>query len=569
LQTLVVAVILLGLLRGPSRLIGDARADVTDASPAAAASASATPMPKLGPAIYATLPSLDTVAVYPLASNGNVPSLVGNAAISNPGGIGYWADRLYVTNVATNSITVYPAGANGSTSPIVTIQGEHTLLDGPTAIAFDSSGNLYVANAGKNGGGQDSITKYAAGSSGDAAPVAEIKGANTKLFSPSGLTVDSSGNIYVANPGSILYAANQKPVVQAVDTITVYSAGSTGNIAPVRTISGALTKLSLSGIAVDSSGNIYANSLGPQGSQGAGILIFAPGSNGNVAPTISLDGDCANLTTTGPIALDASANIYVGGYDKIVFFRHSDLFPGKGEVGCIEPAFQISGPKTGIKEITGIAVDSVGDIFVTDSESNSVSAFQSGDNGDVEPSATIATPTNIFEPTGVALDSSGTIYVANGNRDRAVSDRVTIYAPGSNAGTPPIGSLEGDKSGISSPFAVAVDKAGKVYVANQADGYDDDGSITVYSSRSVGDVALVAKIAGSKTGDNTGLKFPNGLAVDAADKIYVLNEFGGTGHGSITILSSRRQRECCSRGDDCRWRRRQAYATPFAGGFGA
>src|SRR5208283_3137190 len=180
LRALVFVLVLLGSLRGPSARISDADAGTTDTSAAAAASASATPMPQLGPAIYATLPNLDTVAVYPLASNGNVPSLVGNAAISNPGGIGYWAGRLYVTNLATDSITVYPAGANGS------------------------------------------------------------------------------------------------PIVQAVDTITVYSRGSTGNIAPVRTISGALTRLSgLSGIAVDSSGNIYAPSMGVAGSKGAGILIFA------------------------------------------------------------------------------------------------------------------------------------------------------------------------------------------------------------------------------------------------------------------------------------------------------
>jgi Beta-propeller repeat len=538
---LVFVLVLLGSLRGPSGRISDADAGTTDTSAAAAASASATPMPKLGPAIYATLPSLDTVAVYPLASNGNVPSLTGNAAISNPGGIGYWAGLLYVTNVATDSITVYPAGANGSVNPVLTIQGEHTLLDSPTAIAFDSAGNIYVANAGKGGGGQDSITEYAAGSSGDAVPVASINGGNTKLYSPSGITVDSGGNIYVANPGSILYAANKSPIVQAVDTITVYARGSTGNTAPVRAISGALTRLEwLSGIAVDSSGNIYANSLGLEGSRGAGIVIFAAGSNGNVAPTTSIDGDCANLTTTGPIALDANANIYVGGYDnlgndKIVFFLHNDLFPGKGEVRCMEPAFQISGPKTGVKEITGIAVDSVGDIFATNSDSNSVVVFQSGDNGDIAPTATIATQTDIFEPMGVALDSSGRIYVANGNRDRAISDAVTIYAPGSNAATPPVGSIAGDKTKISSPVAVAVDKAGKLYVANQVAGHDFDGSITVYSAGSDGNVAPVANISGTRTEDKTELKSPVGLVVDGSNKLYVLNEFGGDSGGSITI----------------------------------
>ena len=118
----------------------------------------------------------------------------------------------------------------------------------------------------------------------------------------------------------------------AVDTITVYSPGSTGNIAPVRTISGNLTRLSsLSGIAVDMSGSIYVSSLGVEGSRGGGILIFAPGSNGNVAPATSIDGDCANLTTTGPIALDATANLYVGGYDKVVVFPRNVLFPERAK----------------------------------------------------------------------------------------------------------------------------------------------------------------------------------------------------------------------------------------------
>ncbi len=103
-----------------------------------------------------------------------------------------------------------------------------------------------------------------------------------------------------------------------------------------------------------------------------------------------------------------------------------------------------------------------------------------------------------------------------------MSNTVTIYAPGSNTETPPVASIGwdyrgADKAGINGRFGVAVDKSGKVYVANQADGYNFDGSITVYSAGSTGNVAPIAKISGTKTEDKTALNSPNGLAVDAAN----------------------------------------------------
>ncbi|HSU89863.1 MAG TPA: hypothetical protein VLI44_00350, partial [Sporolactobacillaceae bacterium] len=121
--------------------------------------------------------------------------------------------------------------------------GENTQLINPTAIALDSTGDIYVANEGT----QDdpgSITIFRAGSNGDVAPVARIAGPKTRLKSAEGVAVDSHGYIYVTN---------ENRAAKESDSITVYSPGSTGDSPPpVRVISGPATELaSPEGIAVE------------------------------------------------------------------------------------------------------------------------------------------------------------------------------------------------------------------------------------------------------------------------------------------------------------------------------
>ena len=57
----------------------------------------------------------------------------------------------------------------------------------PEALAFDTSGNLYVANYGNN-----TVSKFAPGST---TPTATLTG----LSGPDALAFDASGNLYVAN----------------------------------------------------------------------------------------------------------------------------------------------------------------------------------------------------------------------------------------------------------------------------------------------------------------------------------------------------------------------------------
>ena len=80
---------------------------------------------------------------------------------------------------------------------------------GPQAVALDSKNNIYVANSFKGGVGgraysQDqnvSITVYPAGSNGNVTPTTFIGGEEGRAGSRFGIAVDSAGNIYVATLG--------------------------------------------------------------------------------------------------------------------------------------------------------------------------------------------------------------------------------------------------------------------------------------------------------------------------------------------------------------------------------
>src|SRR5439155_24244814 len=104
------------------------------------------------------------------------------------------AEQLYVRNDAGSSITVYAAGASGNAAPTATIAGGNTGLNFPADIALDGAGNIYVVN---QPGGIGSITVYAPGASGNATPTATIAGGNTGLSFPTGIALDGAGKIYV------------------------------------------------------------------------------------------------------------------------------------------------------------------------------------------------------------------------------------------------------------------------------------------------------------------------------------------------------------------------------------
>jgi Beta-propeller repeat len=283
------------------------------------------------------------------------------------------AANIYVTQGNNNNqmILQFSAAANGSVSPTSTL----TMPAGFTAqsVATDSAGQLYV------GGIFGPILVYAAGASGAAAPVRTILGSSTSFADPRVLTVDSAGSLYV-------YSF----VVQGgAPTVSIFSPGANGQAAPSRQIVGALTLLDYgSGIAVDRSNNLYVANAGETGP--GTILVFSPTATGNVAPVRTITGP---LGQTFGIDTDPAGNLYVLTYSGGSASAPTIVEFGPAATGVAVPVRTIAGANTGLGYGVGLRVDAAGNIYVCAAGTQFlpyIAGFGPSQSGNVAPATTLS-----------------------------------------------------------------------------------------------------------------------------------------------------------------------------------
>jgi len=249
------------------------------------------------------------------------------AQLNNPSGVAVDAlGNVYIADAGNNCIRKVMANsgiintiAGNGTAGFVGDNGLATAaqLNNPTGIALDASGNIYIADNLNNRIRKIAINKIittvagggvcaSGGFCGDSA-LATAAG----LYKPMAVTVDASGNIYIADTG------NNRIRFVATGTGIIYTIVGTGLIG-FSGDGGQATAAYLHnpyGVAIDNSGNLYvADNLNNRIREvEVGIEIISTVA-GNGVGSYSGDGwipAAAEIQNPYGIALDANGNIYV------------------------------------------------------------------------------------------------------------------------------------------------------------------------------------------------------------------------------------------------------------------
>jgi len=427
-------------------------------------------------------------------------------------------------------------GYSGDGGPATSAQ-----LSYPEGLAFDSQGNLYIADSNNGRIRQVStggiITTVAGGgpccSLGDGGPAT-----SAQLSGPQDVKVDAQGNLYIADSsGARIRKVSTTGVISTVAGNGNYGFSGDG---------GSATSAQLfypTSVALDAAGNIYiadSQNYRVRMVSSVGVITTVAG-NG----TWGSSGDggsatSAQLSNAQGVAVDGAGNLYIADSNNARVRKVSGgtITTVAGGGTCCS-SLGDGGPATSanLDYPTGIVFDTAGNLYIADESHYSIrkvstsqiittvagngSAGYSGDGG-------LATSAQLGYPEGVAVDSAGNFYIADegNNRIRKVGAGgiiSTVAGTGSQGYSGDGGPANAAQ--LSCPYGVALDSAGNLYVADTCNGL----------IRKVSTAGIITTVAGGgsawgSAGDgglatSAQMNYPQAVAVDASGNLYIADTY--------------------------------------------
>ncbi len=351
---------------------------------------------------------------------------------------------LYVDYVRVYALlTVGTLAGQAGTGGTVDGTGTTARFDQPADVAVDSAGNVYVADTDNHTvrvvtpagvvstmAGQGGISGHADGT-----------GTAAQFNHPSGVAVDGAGNVYVADTDNDTIRKITPAGVVTTVAGQAETAGSADGNSTAASFSGP------SGIAVDNAGNLYVadtlNHTVRRITTSGAVSTIA----GMAGVSGAVDGAGADARFYGPqgLALDGAGNLYVADTNNCTI---REIATSTGVVttvaGLAGSIGSDDGPAAQARFYypSSIALDAAGNLYVTDTDNHTVRGITPagavstmaglpGSSGSADGAGADA---RFNFPTGIAVDNTGNVYVADTNDDTV---RLGIFPAAPLIATPP------------------------------------------------------------------------------------------------------------------------------------
>ena len=328
-----------------------------------------------------------------------------------------------------------------------------TLAD-PAAVAYDAAGNLYLADANNHVVREISITGIITtlagtgiqGYSGDGAAAN-----SAQLDTPTGIAVDTTGNIYIADS----HNHRIREISGGVIT-TLAGTGTPGFSGDSAAATAAQLSLP-SGVAVDSSGNIYIADTNNHRIREItnGTITTIAGDGEELYAGDNASAKAAALDSPTSVAVDASGSVYIADRlnQRIREVNNGIIttFAGTSAEGFSGDG--ASAKAANLAKPSGVSIDAAGNFYIVDTDNQRIrevggsGAIATGVIATVAGSgsqgyggdAGLSTAAVLNSPRSVAADAYGNLSIADRLNQRIRS------------GTLPILTFPSEDVGFSSP----------------------------------------------------------------------------------------------------------------------
>ena len=321
-----------------------------------------------------------TINAATTAMSGDQFRCVVNAVASAP------QSTLVVDTPLIISTLAGQVGVTGSQDGTGTTSGTGPEFNYPSGIAIDGSGNLYIADFSN-----DTIrmvtpagvvtTPY--GQAGVPGSTTNVVGTAARFNQPNAVAIDGSGNLYVADSGNDTI----RKIVLSTGMVTTLagSARHTGTQdAPTGPGSSARFNTP-EGIAVDGSGNIYVADTGNNTIRKitpAGAVTTLAGLAGTPG-YLDANGTTAEFNEPISVAVDSQGNVYVADINNDVIRKITSTGAVSTPYGKLETAGRTDGVGNNalFNSPIGLAFDGSNNLYVTDSQTPpTLTSTSSGNN---------------------------------------------------------------------------------------------------------------------------------------------------------------------------------------------